>query len=447
MNVVAGGVRGNADLIGYFVLRSTQVAVSDGLIGLLATNTLTEGDTREVSLDRLIAEDWRIVYARSSQPWPGAASLEFVRIVLAKRWTAAAELDGSVVKGLSSQLTPVGRVAGQPKRLAEYATQSFVGVAVQGSGFILEGHEANDLFGDDPNYGEVVWPYLNGDDLNRSPHLRASRWIINFFDWSVEEAQKYPRCYRIVEERVKPYRQTVNRKAHRERWWQYGDRRPAMFEAILGLDRVLVVAQVSNTLAFEFVNPRQVLDAKLIVFPYSDIEHYGLLNSSIHAVWSWRNCTTLGSSLTYGSHSIFDTFVQPQLASTLSKPAEMLRSKREEARYHFGEGATEIVRRVGSPDDRSAEIVGVREALREVDRATMDAYGWSDLEVRHAFVETRFGRRYTLEDELQATVYERLLELNFVEYASEVERGLHGSLPVPRLVRDFDGVLRLEAGT
>ena len=48
-------VRGNADLIAYFLLCGARLAQSGGQTGLIATNTLAQGDTREVGLDQVVA--------------------------------------------------------------------------------------------------------------------------------------------------------------------------------------------------------------------------------------------------------------------------------------------------------------------------------------------------------------------------------------------------------
>jgi hypothetical protein len=51
---------------------------------------------------------------------------------------------------------------------------------------------------------------------------------------------------RIVRERVKPERDGQNRKALRERWWQYAEKQPGLVAAITGLERVLVISQVTQ---------------------------------------------------------------------------------------------------------------------------------------------------------------------------------------------------------
>ena len=45
--------KGSADLCAYFFLRAGRCCRYGGMAGLIATNTIAEGDTREVGLDQL----------------------------------------------------------------------------------------------------------------------------------------------------------------------------------------------------------------------------------------------------------------------------------------------------------------------------------------------------------------------------------------------------------
>ena len=58
VNVLAEGRRGSADLVAYFFLRAFSLLNGHGALGLIATNTLAQGDTREVGLDRMV--DFRV---------------------------------------------------------------------------------------------------------------------------------------------------------------------------------------------------------------------------------------------------------------------------------------------------------------------------------------------------------------------------------------------------
>ena len=53
-------------------------------------------------------------------------------------------------------------------------------------GFVLEPDEAQRLIDKNPRNKDVLFPYLNGEDLNSRPDQSPSRWVINFFDWPLD---------------------------------------------------------------------------------------------------------------------------------------------------------------------------------------------------------------------------------------------------------------------
>jgi hypothetical protein len=63
------GKRGSADLCSYFLLRNLDISWR-GRVGIIATNTIAQGDTREVGLDQAISNGVSVYRAVKSQPWP-----------------------------------------------------------------------------------------------------------------------------------------------------------------------------------------------------------------------------------------------------------------------------------------------------------------------------------------------------------------------------------------
>ena len=56
---------------------------------------------------------------------------------------------------------------------------------------------------------QVLYPFINGKDLNRSPAQSPSRWVVNFFDWNEEKARRYERPFDHISRKVKPERLTI----------------------------------------------------------------------------------------------------------------------------------------------------------------------------------------------------------------------------------------------
>jgi hypothetical protein len=180
---VARNKPGNADLCSYFLLRDLSIA-RRGRVGIIATNTIAQGDTREVGLDQIVDIGWSIYRAEKSQPWPGTASLEvslvWVGHTMKDEWCV---LDGRIIPTITPSLDPERSVRGNPYRLAANANQSFQGSVILGTGFILEPDEAEALLAKDPRNKAILFPFLNGEDLNSRWDCSASRWVINFHDW------------------------------------------------------------------------------------------------------------------------------------------------------------------------------------------------------------------------------------------------------------------------
>jgi len=420
---VGRGRRGSADLCSYFLLRNLGVA-RQGRVGIIATNTIAQGDTREVGLDQAIDMGWTIYRANKSQPWPGTASLEVSLLWLGHAGDGEPRiLDGRQVRGITPSLDARSRVTGNPYRLAANAEQSFIGSYVLGTGFLLEPEQAQALIAKDPRNKDVLFPYLNGEDLNTRPDCSASRWVINFHNWSEERAREYPDCFAIVEREVKPFRAANNRKVYRDYWWQYAEKRPAMQKAIGDLDRVLVIARVSSTAIATFVPTGQVLNEKIVVFATDQPAMLALLDSDIHIQWAWKYSATLKRDLQYTPSDCFETFPQPEPTERMDRIGEELDSYRRSLMLGRQLGLTKLYNLVHDERVTDPEIRRLREIHVEIDEAVTEAYGWSDLTLGHGFHETRQGVRFTIDPAVQIEVLDRLLELNHQRYSEEGPKG------------------------
>jgi hypothetical protein len=254
VEVLADGAKGNADLVAYFFLRAFGLLTPTGNLGLIATNTLAQGDTREVGLDRLEARGFTITSAIQSRPWPAeSANLEYAA-VWGSRGPLAEDVyrkvDDIAVHQISTLLEPVGRSSGHPIRLAENSNRAFIGCYVLGTGFVLEPGEAKLWIEADPHNAEVLLPYLNGEDLNGRADYSPSRWVIDFGERTEEQASSYTQPWARVHEQVRPERLTKDAKRYPRmvnEWWKFLNPRPIMRRAIAGLPEVLVIARVSKT--------------------------------------------------------------------------------------------------------------------------------------------------------------------------------------------------------
>lgn len=427
----ANGAKGSADLVAYFFLQASKLARS---LGFLATNTIAQGDTSEVGLAQLIDRGWTIHRAVSSTPWPLQASLEIAKLWMSlETWQGQIELDDRWVGGIDEMLYPASRSSWSKQPLAKNKGESFIGSYVLGMGFTMSPEEAQALIEKDPRNEEVLFPYLNGQNLNQHPAHTASRWVINFFDWSEERARSYSDCFAIVETHVKPERQELLKREYATAqrrgtfWWQFAGDSKTLYSKIADLDRVLATARVGKTMMPAFVPANQVYSDQTVVFADNDWGCFGLLSSGFHFRWATRYASSLRTDTRYTPTDVFETFPQPVQSDAVAETAEALDNHRRPLLVAEGIGLTSLYNRVHDPGDRDPPITEMRRLHRNLDFAVRDAYGWHDIELDHGFHNVRgAGIRYTLAPEAADEVLERLLELNRDRYLAEAEAGLHG---------------------
>ena len=447
---VAHGVRGNADLVAYFYLRASKLLAPGGGFGLIATNTIAQGDTREVGLDQLDQAGWIFHRATASEPWPGGANLEMATVwARADSWSSASVLDRAKVGGITSALITRSRADGSAHRLFANRDQAFIGSYVLGMGFVLSPDEAATMIAADPRNADVIRPYLVGEDLNSRPDGSPSRAVIDFRDWTIDRAREYGEPFERVDQLVRPARAVLNEQGYRARWWQFGRQGKDLYRAIASLKRCIVIARVSKTVQCALVPTGIVFNEKIVVFAYDDHSHFGLLASNLHREWAVAHSSTLRTDTQYTPTDCFETFPQPELTDAVGILGGNLNEHRRALMLDRQEGLTKTYNRVHDPGDHSDDIDRLRDVHITLDHAVRDAYGWSDLDLGHGFHETKFGVRFTFAPVPRQEVLDRLLELNQERYAEEVRQGLHGkpqakrkgkSAPAGALTLGFDGV-------
>ncbi|WP_461296682.1 Eco57I restriction-modification methylase domain-containing protein [Streptomyces harbinensis] len=434
---VGRGKRGSADLVAYFALRAHQLLNAGGQTGLIATNTLAQGDTREVGLDQIVADGVEIRRAVKSAPWPSkSAVLEYCAV-----WTSAAEvgeraervLGGVAVPGgIGTSLSPRSRVSEWAEPLNANQGISFQGSNILGLGFTLPEEEARAWIAEDERYADVLFPYLNGEDVNRNPSHKTDRWVIDFQTWPEGRAREYQKAYIKILRDVKPERSKNKDKSRREIWWRFT--RPAMDlrKAInkANLDSCIVLSLVGKAAMPAIVSTGQVFSHMLAVFSSDDTGMLAILSSGPHYWWTLSRASTLETRIRYTPSDVFETFVRPEISEDLRFHGSNLHEFRRELMLRRNIGLTATYNLVHNPDCTDGDIVELRSIHRQIDIATAQAYGWDDLlgadnGLDHGFHATDQGIRYTIGLIARTEILDRLRELNHQRYTDEVFLGLH----------------------
>lgn len=474
---MAGGQRGSADFCVYFFLRAYDLLrPNSGTLGLVATNTIAQGDSREVGLDQIVStRSGVVIRAVPTCPWPGNAALEVSHVWIRRgNWSGERFINGSSVQGITSYLAPLAAVSGKPFRLNANSNKSFIGSYVLGMGFVLTPEEAQVLLKKDPRNKEVVIPYINGEDLNSRPDQSPSRWIINFFNWPLDrtatgnwadadEAQRktwlktgivpqdYPArvagdfkdCLAIVREKVKPQREAQNDERGQKLWWQYLRHRPELYETVRDLNRVLAKALTSKHHAFAFLPRGLVYDQTGPIFAFDSSDWFAVLQSDIHALWALDYGASLETRPRYTPSDCFETFPFPPMTEELSVLGEKYHEQRGEMMLRRQEGLTKIYNRFSNPNEHAEDVEGLRRLHTQINQAAFRAYGWDNMDLNQGFRETKAGLRYTISAVAWQCIRDRLLELNHRLHAAENHTE---TLPSPLKRKRRVGLKKSEVG-
>lgn len=495
------GSHGNADLVAHFFRRAFDLLRPNGCFGLIATNTIGQGDTRSTGLRWICTHGGAIYWARKRYKWPGEAAVVVSVVHVHKsaapsatltplpagegpgvRENPPAILDGRPVERISAYLFHAGGDE-DPARLQANADKSFQGSIVLGMGFTFDDtdtkgvasslDEMRRLIERDPRNAERIFPYIGGEEVNDSPTHAHHRYVINFADFPLRRAElgkrwaeaemtersqwlrtgivpldypepvaaDWPELLEIVERKVKPQRDQDNREVRKRFWWRFGETTPALFAAILGLERVLVACQTSRTQAFTFLSAAMVFSHKLVVFPYDGYASFALLQSSIHTNWAAFLGSTMKDDNVYTPSDCFETFPFPPDWDTnpaLEAAGLAYYDFRAALMVRNGEGLTKTYNRFHDPDEIAPDILELRRLHAAMDRAVLDAYGWTDIPTDGEFLldwdddedDDTAGRRRKKKpwrlrwpDAVRDDVLARLLALNTERAAEEARAG------------------------
>ncbi len=369
---------GVKDYCVYWFRKTHEHLAPGGRAGLVGTNSVREGKNRNASLGYIVDNGGVITAAVSSQPWAGEANVHVSIVDWVKKPSDAPMrfvLDGSEVEGVTSALRP-GRASIEAAALVANEPRQFFGVVPSGDGFILDPEEAEALLAQGgPEYAGVVRPYLVGDDITTNPLASPSRWIIDFQERPLEEAERWRLAMRIVRKRVKPLRDAHKKKRERTEWWKFSRTVQDLFVAIKPLRCFIACPAQSKRFYMVWCEPTWCPSNLTSVFAFDDDYSMGVLQSSIHTRWATDQSTMLETRPRYTTAS-FATFPWPyptaeEQREAVSEVARALIARRGEICLERQIGLTKLYNQMD--DGAWADL---RKLHRELDEAVAAAYGW-----------------------------------------------------------------------
>jgi hypothetical protein len=444
-DIVTPKASGKCDLVGHFIGRAYSLLSSGrsgrtpGTMNLIATKTVRQGQTREASLARIVADGGIIYCANRRLSWPGKAAVVIATVAIAKGdIIMARSLDGKDAKNISSFLIEAV-VEATPGKLRANANRSFEGSKIYGGGFLFEDDSPSstpisvmkEIMERFPECQAVVQAYVGGDQVNNQPVFKAERFAINFGEMNESQARRFRPLWDIVEAKVKPDRhsveegQTLEEKRAKyprmvNEWWKYWNTRPNLYEAIAGAPRVLVAnCAAAKFLTFSFLPPNCVYSNSLFVFADSSYAHFAAVQSRVHELWARMFGSSLEDRLRYTGTTCYENFPLPGLNDHLEGVGKEFYEVRSKEMESLSLGLTPLGNRINCPEDHASEVVRIRKLHAAMDKAVLDAYGWSDIVPAYEFsgdYENEDGSvgsvRLNFTEEVRDEILRRLLALH-----------------------------------
>lgn len=371
-----------------------------GRAGLVGTKTIRQNESREASLDYVVAHGGTITEATAHQVWSGEAVVH-VSIVnwikgqaagIKKLFTQLGDQRDSPWKCEQANFigptltTKTDVTSAKRLRANEKPKLVFQGQNPVHEGFFLTPEEATQMLRADKNHRDVLFPYMIGRDLveNGEP----TRWIIDFAQREMMAAMRYDSAFKRVKKLVMP---DVLAKAEAEkkatgkestrwtrmanRWWQFRDYQPGTMAAISKIPRYIACPRVTKRSVFEFISSSIHPDNALAVFAFADDYSFGILQSGLHWAWFTARCSTLGGTFRYTSDTVFDTFAWPQSPTVkqidaVAEAARALRTLRREIMSANGWSLRQLYRTLETPGENK-----LRDAHAALNAAVRAAYG------------------------------------------------------------------------
>ena len=193
-----------------------------------------------------------------------------------------------------------------------------------------------------------------------------------------------------------------------------------------------MISQVSNALAFAFLPLASVYSERSSCFHSLDYRAFAVLQSASTRSGHASLSSSLKDDLRYTPSDCFETFPFPKTAETNDSRSSTRQGLLRVPRRPHGpqqRGPDQDLQPLPRPAETSPDILRLRELHAAMDRAVLDAYGWTDLKPTASSCSTTKTRkttrdgapaqsgekkpwRYRWPDDVRDEVLARLLALN-----------------------------------
>lgn len=373
-------VNGRSDLCAYWFRRAHDLLAAGGRAGLIGTNTVREGLTREAALDYVVENQGTITNAVSSRVWPGEAVVHVSMV----NWLKGAQ-PGPHVLVVDDQTYQLPSIPthlqlhvslGSAEKIGNNGSgRASLGVTLGTTAFKISDATAKKLAAD-PTSTPCIKAVATATDLLRGRLTSNPDYVIDMSDRSnLGAARRARAAFRHLEAHVRDdvFNKAKNDTAWHERWWQPGRPRHQFLREASGLSRIVACSRHAARPVFVFLSRSFLPTESLQVFAFEDDYSFGVLQSSAHWAWAVAKGSKIKGDTRY-TMDVWNTFPWPQAldvarVGAVVGAAKHLRSTRDRLMKENGWSLRSLY--------QSAEVTGphpLKQAQAGLDAAVDAAY-------------------------------------------------------------------------
>lgn len=385
LRVAFPDVNGRADLCSYWFRIAHRALAAGGRAGLIATNTIREGNTRAASTDFIVNNGGTITNAVSSRDWPGEAAVS-VSMVNWVKGTAAgpfllhSEDSAHRVPAIPPHLQ-LHADLGEAAALAANAKGTAQGIVLGTKLFQIKPHLAKKLF-NDPASRPFIRPVAVANHLMRGRLSTAPDYVVDMRACESEAvAARGGAAFEHLQANVLPLVEkktrtatTAHYKNWLRSWWRPFWSRDEFFAETKDLRRFIVCSRHAARPVFTFLSLDFFPTESLQLFAFDDDYSFGILQSNTH--WTWA--AAVGSKVeerTRYTSEVWDEFPWPQAPTeetveAVAEAGRALRDVRQSLMASNGWSLRDLY--------QASEVAGphpLKDAQARLDRVVEHAYG------------------------------------------------------------------------
>jgi len=374
------GVNGRADFCSYWFRLAHENLGPTARAGLVGTNSIRDGNTRDASTGYIAANGGTITNAVSSRDWPGDAVVKVSMV----NWTKQ-KVQGTCKLIIGDAVFQRPSIAphlqlhtdvSDAHPLAVNCAGTSQGVVFGSKLFEIDAAAVQELL-DDKHARRFIAGVADATRLFQGRLDVNPHYAIDMRGCDNEgSASQGGKAFAYLKKNVHPYVESKGKTyaGWIERWWQPWRPRRDFFGKLGKRRRIIVCSRHAARPVFVFLSREFIPTESLQLFAFDDDYSFGILQSNLHWAWALAKGTKIKEDTRY-TVGVWETFPWPQSPSedAVALVAGAARSLRD-VRARLMRQNQWSIRQL----HQAASVAGahpLKDAQAALDRAVSQAYG------------------------------------------------------------------------